>query len=646
MATDNKTTHITGTDKKGNKIVKVGDKFFTVDKDGKPTKTEVKPADVKNTAVSAKTSPLTMNDGKDPKKPQGTVATPDQPDSLATAGDIANAINNAGFNVKTNGKDSGDKLVKMGNTLEINQGKNIDIERAGKKFTIKTKDDVTFNSVQFGKDGPKISNKDGNINVGDKDNKPTAISNVKSTLPGTVGNDPLTETGPVLAPSLTANQKQHAATVDDVINTGWNLETAGLRYDNSVKHNKVDFVKAYDTVEFKAGAGLKIDDKTNGKKSEIEFKLADTDELKKKAKNDVAGTGDGLIVVAQPELNDGNGFVSAKNIAQAINSSGWNLQENASQKDLVSPSNIVNFVNGAGTTVKIDSDGKTSNVVYNVATDDKTTQITGTDTNGNKIVKVGDTFFTLDKDGKPTTTAVNPADVANTAVSAKTGDIVDADKAGLNGKVKANAGDENAVATVGNVVNAINSVSHKIKATNTEQLATATDGEKVMKAGEELTLEAGKNLNVQADGDKFILSTKKSVEFDNVKVGKVNINKDKGIDAGGTKITNVAKGTEPNDAVNVSQLKGFSTNIDNKLDQMAGDARAGTASAMAMAGLPQAYIPGKSMIVGGTSYYHGEGAVAVGLSKLSDNGRWIFKTGISADTGGEVGGTFGFGMHF
>lgn len=79
---------------------------------------------------------------------------------------------------------------------------------------------------------------------------------------------------------------------------------------------------------------------------------------------------------------------------------------------------------------------------------------------------------------------------------------------------------------------------------------------------------------------------------------------------------------------------------------MADDANAGVSSAMAMAALPQAYLPGKSMLTGGMATYNGEGAVAVGFSKLSDNGRWVLKMSGSADTQGNAGAAVGVGFHF
>uniref|UniRef100_UPI0006681706 YadA family autotransporter adhesin n=1 Tax=Moraxella canis TaxID=90239 RepID=UPI0006681706 len=119
-----------------------------------------------------------------------------------------------------------------------------------------------------------------------------------------------------------------------------------------------------------------------------------------------------------------------------------------------------------------------------------------------------------------------------------------------------------------------------------------------------------------------------------------------GLDNGNNRIVNVAPGIDGTDAVNVNQLKGMHQNINNRIDDVSDDANAGVSSAMAMAALPQAYIPGKSMLTGGIASYNGEGAVAVGFSKLSDNGRWVLKVSGSADTQGNAGGAIGAGFHF
>ena len=86
-----------------------------------------------------------------------------------------------------------------------------------------------------------------------------------------------------------------------------------------------------------------------------------------------------------------------------------------------------------------------------------------------------------------------------------------------------------------------------------------------------------------------------------------------GINAGGKPITNVAAGKADTDAVNVSQLKaavgGFNnvvTHLGNEIHRVDREARAGTASAAAMANLPQAYLPGKSMFAIAGAGHRGE----------------------------------------
>ena len=126
-----------------------------------------------------------------------------------------------------------------------------------------------------------------------------------------------------------------------------------------------------------------------------------------------------------------------------------------------------------------------------------------------------------------------------------------------------------------------------------------------------------------------------------------------GIDAGDKVITGVADGLEVTDAVNFGQLSALDSKLSNsvnelgyKINEVEDDANAGISAAMAMSSLPQAYIPGKSMVGGGIATYNGQSAVAVGVSKVSDNGRWVIKVNGTADTQGNAGGAVGAGFHF
>ena len=112
-----------------------------------------------------------------------------------------------------------------------------------------------------------------------------------------------------------------------------------------------------------------------------------------------------------------------------------------------------------------------------------------------------------------------------------------------------------------------------------------------------------------------------------------------GINAGGSRITNVAPGRDGTDAVNVNQLKKATNEIHNSLNKMDKRRKAGTASALATAGLMQAYREGQSSVTAGVGQYQNQSAVAVGYSRLSDNGKYGVKVSFTTNTQGEVGGT-------
>ena len=115
-----------------------------------------------------------------------------------------------------------------------------------------------------------------------------------------------------------------------------------------------------------------------------------------------------------------------------------------------------------------------------------------------------------------------------------------------------------------------------------------------------------------------------------------------GVYAGNQVITGVANGTAPNHAVNFGQL----TTLGYRVDDVEDDANAGISSAMAMASLPQPYLPGKSMISGAMGTYNSEGAMAIGVSAITQDGRWVIKASASVDTQSNFGGSVGAGYQF
>ncbi|HZZ12550.1 MAG TPA: YadA-like family protein [Paraburkholderia sp.] len=93
-------------------------------------------------------------------------------------------------------------------------------------------------------------------------------------------------------------------------------------------------------------------------------------------------------------------------------------------------------------------------------------------------------------------------------------------------------------------------------------------------------------------------------------------------------------------------LQGSMVYTDRRINTVKRDASAGTAAAMAMAQLPQAVKYGKGMASVGGATFDGESAVAVGLSAMTNGGRWVFKGSASANTRGDYGFGVGAGMHF
>ncbi|ENT3091246.1 trimeric autotransporter adhesin SadA [Salmonella enterica] len=121
---------------------------------------------------------------------------------------------------------------------------------------------------------------------------------------------------------------------------------------------------------------------------------------------------------------------------------------------------------------------------------------------------------------------------------------------------------------------------------------------------------------------------------------------------GTTRIGNVSAAVNDTDAVNYAQLKRSVEEANTYTDQKMGEMNSkikgvenkmsgGIASAMAMAGLPQAYAPGANMtsIAGGT--FNGESAVAIGVSMVSESGGWVYKLQGTSNSQGDYSAAIG-----
>lgn len=155
-----------------------------------------------------------------------------------------------------------------------------------------------------------------------------------------------------------------------------------------------------------------------------------------------------------------------------------------------------------------------------------------------------------------------------------------------------------------------------------------TDGNiRIGKAGNDLTFNLNPNLRLNSvtTGDTRIDTRGLFIN------GGPSVTK-AGIDAAGLKVTNVADGTAPYDAVNRGQLDALDHRLSREIDKVDDRAGAGIASAMAAASVPQATIPGANLLGAGTGYYNGHSALSIGYSAMSDNGKWIIRSNFSVNS--------------
>ena len=173
----------------------------------------------------------------------------------------------------------------------------------------------------------------------------------------------------------------------------------------------------------------------------------------------------------------------------------------------------------------------------------------------------------------------------------------------------------------------------------------------VKKLGSKVSVNGdGKNITTTADENGVKVSMKDDIKVNSVtakevKVGNVNINEN-GINAGGKRITNVAPGKDGTDAVNINQLKYVAGNISNQINNVDKGLRAGIAGALASGGLYHATTSGKSMVSVGAGTYRGQNALAVGYSRLSDNGKVGVKFTVNSNSQGHAGASASVGYQW
>ena len=350
---------------------------------------------------------------------------------------------------------------------------------------------------------------------------------------------------------------------------------------------------------------------------------------------------------------DGAKLVNATTVAKAINNSGWKVTVNKDGGEAegetetgqkVSPGDTVTYI--AGQNIKIKQAGM--NFTISTTKDLKAENVTAKTVN---------------------TTTINLGEGANstpiTVVSGK-------DAApNLDGKTpnRMNFGGETIAtlsdglkfgANVGDVYGAkLNSQINVKGADSNTNWSEFDGGDNVMtnidKSGN-VRVGIKKNLKVESVTANKFTTGDTVIDGNGVTIKNGPSMTKNGIDAGNKQITNVAPGriaADSTDAVNGSQLHEVKADMNNKINHLNGQVNklgkrvnAGTASALAASQLPQAYIPGKSMVSVAAGNYQGQNAVALGMSRISDNGKIIIRLAGTSDTQGKVGVAVGAGYHW
>ncbi|MDO4895420.1 ESPR-type extended signal peptide-containing protein [Moraxella sp.] len=548
----------------------------------------------------------------DPANPvSGQAATEDQLAQVANAANatsetVAKGLNFAGNQGDVINKQLGEQVDVIGGLANDAKASDINtrVDSENGKLIVKIAEDAKFTTVtatdkvSIGENGPSIS-KDGidaagkvisNVGNGTQDGDAVNVKQLKE-FQAQVAQDLANATKPTISVDKDANATNSNATEDGVAKDGKDGANGADGKDGDIK-----FVAGDNVTIIKDGSDITI-----GVSKNPEFETVKVGGKGADGKDGV----DGKITVSDKAGNPGV-TVSA---TDGVGTIGLNGKDGAN-------ANISVEKGPAGVDGK---DAGKDRLVY-----------TGTDANGNPIKE---TVATLN-DG------IRFTDDKGNAIDTK-----------LNGgiAINGNAGDKEL--TDGNIG------------------VVAENGALVVKLAKDVDL--GANGSVKAgtvtvagkDGSSAALTAEKGQAYntDGTANGANTVNVlNVGTAANPTRVSGVANGAisaTSTDAINGSQLYNvantFNNNLNNTANALNGrindvedKAEAGTAAALAAAGLPQVYLPGKNLVAVAASTYEGKTGYAVGFSSISDGGNWILKGTATGNSESKFGGTVGLGYQW
>ena len=540
--------------------------------------------------------------------------------------DFKTEVNGYGWNLSVNNGENSSKITKD-TTVDLNNDDgNIKIAKNGSNVTLSLGPDVGLGKAgKDGKDGSlavrgkdgasvEISGKDGSIGLTGpkgKDGTPGASATITVEKGTTTVNDDRDGGKQVNRIVYTDKDKdgndikREVATLDD----GLKFKGDSKEVINRKLGSQVNITGGADSTKLtENNIGVVYDKVTNGLKVKLskDVNLGDNGTI---TIGDTVVNKDGLTINGGPSVTKGG--------VNAGNQSVTNVKDGAEDNDAVNVKQLktakteVEAGDHIDVTSRVGANGQTIYKVSAKGINDTSAAVKG----GSNHVEV--------------TKAANTHKDGSTTVTDYTVDLSKETKEDIKKGVDAHT----EVTTKGLTFNADHGT------TGVKKL-----GSKVAVNGD------GKNITTTADENGVKVSMKDDIKVNSVtakevKVGDVNINEN-GINAGGKRITNVAPGKDGTDAVNVNQLKYVAGNISNQINNVDKGLRAGIAGALASGGLYHVTTAGKSMVSVGAGTYRGQNALAVGYSRLSDNGKVGVKFTVNSNSQGHSGASASVGYQW
>ena len=584
--------------------------------------------------------------------------------------------------------------VKAGKNVEVTEGTNA---AGGKEYTVKTADNLDVTSVKAGDStlntdgltiagGPSVK-KDG-INAGDKKITNVAPGAVTPTSKDAVNGSQLYNVAnnvkDLIGPDATIDPATGKVTVADpakgIGETGKGNIGDAIKHVNDAAKAAADTAKKHTTVE--QGDNILVEESLNADGGK-HYKVSTARDLNVDSvkAGDTTVNNDGVTIAGGPSVTKGGinaGGNTITNVADGVNDTD---AVNKGQLDKVAQ-NVVNVlggnatVNGNGdiTMSNIGDTGKGNvndaikavNDLAKKAAAEKTS-VKAKDGRSNVTVTegvnaAGGHEYTVDVEravteaGSDQVTVTSKHD-ADSNTTTYTVDVSDKTKASL---AKADSAVQGLTSKDGNLnfnkdpngnVEVSFNDNLNVKNVTTDRVQVA-NGPSMTKDGINAAGKAISNVangNVAADSKDAVnggqlYDTAKSVA--DVIGGGATV-KDGKVVAGQNGIGNTGQNTvhgaiaaiNQNTANNFNQIRG-------DLRKMDRDLRGGIAGALATAGLPQAFRPGKSMVAAAASTYRGQSGLAIGVSRISDNGKIILKVTGNTNSRGDFGGTIGAGYQW